>query len=326
MYQTRGLGALSLAGGLTIAALFLGACQPVTSPLPEASQSQAESTPAMEEPAEAEAAGPGQIAPEGETRTLEGMIWQVAKYLDADNALRKPVAEATMTFQEGHVGGSAGCNNFSAPYTLAGQQLTIAQIGTTMMFCEEAIMAQEQAILTALGKAAAYASADDGIALLDATGRVVLTLVPHIPQPQASLTGVVWLATTINNGQQAVVSLLEGTRITAIFDEKGTLSGSAGCNNYRASYTLDGDTIALTPLVSTRKFCSEPEGVMEQEANYLQALETVATWSIRGNVLELRDASGALAVSFEAASHSRAPAGVVTQGSALWIHRAMCTL
>jgi heat shock protein HslJ len=288
---------MSLVGWLTIAALFFGACQPVTAPSAEPSTPQNAATPAAEEPVAPADENVGE-ATEGGAPMLEGVIWQVIEYLNADGALGETVAEATITFENGRVGGNTGCNNFFASYTLVGQQLTIAQIGSTMMMCEDAIMAQEQGILAALGKAAAYAPKEEGVALLDASGAVVLTLVP---QPQASLTGVVWLATMVNNGRQAVVSLVEGAEITATFDEEGTLFGSAGCNNYRTSYTLDGDAIALAPILSTKKFCSEPEGVMEQEANYLAALETVAMWSIRGDVLELRDADGALAVSFRAA-------------------------
>jgi heat shock protein HslJ len=37
---------------------------------------------------------------------------------------------------------------------------------------------------------------------------------------------------------------------------------------------------------------------MEQEAQYLSALETAATYKIEGKVLELRTADGALAVKY----------------------------
>ncbi len=40
---------------------------------------------------------------------------------------------------------------------------------------------------------------------------------------------------------------------------------------------------------------------MEQEAQFLKALETAATYSLDGNRLEMRSADGALAVTFERA-------------------------
>jgi heat shock protein HslJ len=44
--------------------------------------------------------------------------------------------------------------------------------------------------------------------------------------------------------------------------------------------------------------CSEPEGVMEQEAQYLAALATTATFQIDGNTLTLRDANGAMVANY----------------------------
>ena len=52
----------------------------------------------------------------------------------------------------------------------------------------------------------------------------------------------------------------------------GRLTGSAGCNTYNATFTIDGGAIEITPPATTRKICPEPEGVMEQETAYLAAL------------------------------------------------------
>jgi heat shock protein HslJ len=50
---------------------------------------------------------------------------------------------------------------------------------------------------------------------------------------------------------------------------------------------------------STRMTCSKPEGVMQQEQEYLNALPTAATYAIQGARLELRTADGALVASFQ---------------------------
>jgi heat shock protein HslJ len=42
--------------------------------------------------------------------------------------------------------------------------------------------------------------------------------------------------------------------------------------------------------------CANPERVMEQEQQFLKALETVATAGFEGDRLELRTATGALAM------------------------------
>jgi len=117
------------------------------------------------------------------------------------------------------------------------------------------------------------------------------------PQP-AGLAGTNWIVTGYNNGKQAVVSTIAGTELTAAFGADGSLTGSAGCNNYTASYQVDGRSITIGPAATTRKACTAPEGIMEQEQQYLTALSSAATFSLRGNQLELRTAADALAVTY----------------------------
>jgi heat shock protein HslJ len=76
------------------------------------------------------------------------------------------------------------------------------------------------------------------------------------------------------------------------------LTGSAGCNNYMTSYTMDGANITIQPPATTRKLCPEPEGLMAQEAAFVSMLPQTATYTISGDTLELRTADGALVASF----------------------------
>ena len=102
-----------------------------------------------------------------------------------------------------------------------------------------------------------------------------------------------WVATAI--GGQPV---LPGTTIDAAFDDNGRLMGTAGCNRYSAACTREGDTISIGPAISTRMFCAQPAGVMEQEAAYLAALERAASAVAGDGTLALTDAAGAELVAF----------------------------
>jgi heat shock protein HslJ len=104
-----------------------------------------------------------------------------------------------------------------------------------------------------------------------------------------------WQITGYNNGRQAVTSVIIDTEITAEFVD-GTVSGLSGCNNYSGSYELDGDKISVGPLAVTEKFCAEPEGIMEQETEYLAALQAATTYRIDGERMEMRDDDGALQI------------------------------
>lgn len=230
---------------------------------------------------------------------LEGTLWQLIALANAQGQLVMPVPETkvTITFADGKISGNGGCNNYFGSYTVDGNALSVQLGGSTMMACSEPIMAQEAAYFAALGTASTYLIAGNQLQIADANGQTVLAFTPLVPTP---LTGTTWQALSYNNGKQAVVSVLGGTEITAVFGDDGNLSGSAGCNRYTAGYTVDGDSIAIGPAASTRMFCGEPEGVMEQETAYLMALSMAEVYAIQGDKLELRTADGALVASFVA--------------------------
>jgi len=231
---------------------------------------------------------------------LPGTRWVLVSYRNGAgetvNAL--PDREVTSEFQaDGQMGGNAGCNSYFAGYTADGRNLTVGQAGSTMMACmPEEVMRQEADFLAALQSAATYAVNGDTLTISNAAGDLAVTL---RAVPPASLTGTTWVATMVNNGQQAVTGPAGDTTITAVFTEDGKLNGSAGCNNYMTTYTLDGQTMTIEPPASTRKLCAD-EAIMAQESAYLGQLPTVGSWSISGTTLELRTADGALIASFTA--------------------------
>lgn len=245
--------------------------------------------------------------PVASTAELEGTVWQVIALADSQGQLVMPApnSEAGVTFQDGQLGGNATCNTYFGSYTVDGNTLAITMGGMTMMACPEPLMAQEQLFVTNLQSAATYEITADQLHIRNADGATVLVFAPLLPTP---LTGTNWVAMNYNNGRQAVVSVLGGTEITAVFGEDGSLTGSAGCNNYMTKYQVDGNAITIEPAATTRMLCAEPEGVMEQEAEYLAALTTASTYEIRGDKLELRTADGALVASFVAQAEPTAEA------------------
>ncbi len=93
--------------------------------------------------------------------------------------------------------------------------------------------------------------------------------------------------------------LLPGTSITLLF-EGGNLSGSAGCNHYGGTYTSSPDGgFALGEVALTAMLCIEPDGVMEQEQRYLQALLNARSHATLDGELHLQDEAGAILLTFE---------------------------
>ncbi len=96
---------------------------------------------------------------------------------------------------------------------------------------------------------------------------------------------------TLEDRDWSILSVLEGTEITAIF-QRGKVSGSAGCNDYSGSYLIDGNTLIISNLTSGRKACDQP--VMDQETAYLAALETATAYQVQGDQLVINTAMGPL--------------------------------
>ncbi len=110
------------------------------------------------------------------------------------------------------------------------------------------------------------------------------------PAPGSRLEGTGWTLTGyVNNGTP--VQIPAGTSVTLDFGDRGSLTGSAGCNHYFASYEVKGTTIAIGQAGSTLMYCTGP-GVMEQESSYLVLLGQVKTFTAEGDRLVLADGNG----------------------------------
>jgi len=199
----------------------------------------------------------------------------------------------TLNFAAGNLGGTDGCNHYSGTYTMEGSQITVGkEILSTLMACEEGIMQQSSAYMTALTGAVKFEIKGGNLSLLDESGSV---LAVFSAQSQ-DLAGTSWTVTGLNNGQQAVVSPLLDTQLTLNFDREGKVSGSAGCNQYFASYQTKGQSITISQAGMTEMYCNNPQGIMDQESQFLAALQTAATYRVDGNSLELRTAGNEIAL------------------------------
>jgi heat shock protein HslJ/uncharacterized membrane protein len=88
--------------------------------------------------------------------TLEGVTWKVTGFNNGRQAVVSAITGTTLTltFENGMVRGSSGCNTFRAPYTSEGNRLSIGAAATTRKMCPaEGVMEQEQKFLAALSTA-----------------------------------------------------------------------------------------------------------------------------------------------------------------------------
>jgi heat shock protein HslJ len=271
---------LPVAGATVVALLVVAACT---------------STPGAS--SGATSSGAASPAAGGASPDLAGTSWQLNQLAGPDGkAITLPDAVSpTLDFGDGTVSGNAGCNQFNGSYTLDGGTIKIGPLASTQKACPQLVMTVETAFMGALEAVTNVTMTADTLSLSAGEGSASLVFAP---QEAMSLTGTGWQATGVNNGNQAVQSLIIGTDISAVFGEDGTVAGSGGCNAYHGTYTTDGTKIDIGPLGATLKLCNTPDGVDTQEQQFFAAMDAATTYAINGDTLELRDDSGALQVSF----------------------------
>ncbi len=202
-------------------------------------------------------------------------------------------SRGTLAIDGVNLGGSTGCNSYSAGYTLDGEELAVSEIAQTEMFCEGS-MDQEMAFLKALAAVDSISLEGEQLTLHSAEGDLVFQ-----PSSPVALEGTGWTLNGIMRGDGFVSTYLD-EEITAEFNE-GQVAGSAGCNRYFASYEVDGDKLTIGPAGVTRMSCGEERD--EREHEFLTALESVAGFKIQREVLTLTDGEGATVIQFRVANN-----------------------
>ena len=100
-----------------------------------------------------------------------------------------------------------------------------------------------------------------------------------------SLANTAWVLVSYG-APGAETPVVAGSTVTLEFEAGDQSGGSAGCNSYGGRYQVDGDAISFSEIVQTLMAC-EDEQVMQQEAQYLAALETAGQFEISGDSLAI---------------------------------------
>ena len=186
--------------------------------------------------------------------------------------------------------GSDGCNSFHGGYTLAGETLRFGPLAATQKLCTDPYGAVAARVQPAFAQVTTHGISGSKLELKDAGGAVLLTYRAVVPSVEGS-----WTATSILY-DDAIRGVIGGTTPTAVFGGDGNAVGSGGCNAFRGRFSVQGSTVKIGPLSSTRKACATPDGIDRQEAGYLTALESARTFQQVGDQLTLLDGKGRMAV------------------------------
>ena len=107
------------------------------------------------------------------------------------------------------------------------------------------------------------------------------------PTPSNIIEDIMWILESYGEPGN-LQTVLEGTEITALFDStEGQVRGSAGANSYFGSYQISKNKVSIQQIGQTEMYRLDPEGVMEQEQQYLKALQVAESYEIMDGKLRI---------------------------------------
>ncbi len=126
---------------------------------------------------------------------------------------------------------------------------------------------------------------------------------PTETPPVQDIINTTWHLMSMTQAKSEPRPVLPGTKITLFLDPGGAFNGFAGCNNYAGTYALGvNNAIAIKLGQVTKQSCPSPKGVMEQEQQYLQALQGAQSYAIGNDSSFNIYAEGQWILSFMAAT------------------------
>lgn len=200
-----------------------------------------------------------------------------------------------LNFEEESLTAHAGCNTIGGTYEIEDGKLVFIGGGMTEMACDEPRMAQDKWVVTFLGSQPAVTLDGDTLTLV--AGETTISLLDaEVAEPDHVLTGTTWTLTSLISGD-AVSSVPADVVATMTFAEDGRVDVNPGCNNGAGNYSVDGDSISFSDIITTKMACLGP--AMQVENSVLQVLQTDGlTFTIDADVLTIT--AGELGLQFTA--------------------------
>lgn len=99
----------------------------------------------------------------------------------------------------------------------------------------------------------------------------------------------------------AETPVVEGSTVTLEFGAGGQVGGSGGCNSYGGQYQVQDSAVSFSEIVSTLMACAD-ERVMQQEQQYLAALQLAGQFELAGQRLTIQYNGGRGVLNFEPAA------------------------
>ena len=202
-----------------------------------------------------------------------------------------PDAVLRISFEDGRISVSGGCNGMGGDVTFEGDAMTVGPMMSTQMACDQSLMDQDSAVQAFL--TAGTTVSVDGDTLTLTGGEATITLLDReVADPDRPLADTAWTVTGVISSD--AISSGWGSAVASLTIVDGQAQVNTGCNRGVATVTVDeaAGTIAFGPLALTKMMCDDDAMRLEQEVS--RVLTGTATYSIEAGSLTLMNGTNGL--------------------------------
>jgi len=204
------------------------------------------------------------------------------------------VINLTLSEENNHASGFAGCNNFMGSYTLDGSNLEFSPMATTRKACRNQDF-NEQDFLSIFSEVTSYKIKDGQLRLLNTEKQVIATF---NKDNSANIVNKHWKLKTLNGKTVKMSENQQKERFFTLKKENHKVAGFAGCNTFMGSYSLDANNqIDFSQMAATLKACPDSD---VRDSDLLSALHNATHYEYHNDSLTLFDSEGTPLATFEA--------------------------
>jgi heat shock protein HslJ len=184
-----------------------------------------------------------------------------------------PGTRIQLSFSDGALGASAGCNSIGGDYRIENGVLVFEGGSMTEMGCDPERHAQDEWLVAFLASRPTVGL--DGAELVLTSGGTVVALVDReVAEPDLPLTGTTWTVDTIITGETAS-SVPEGVVATFRFADDGRFEVRTGCNTGSGTYDGTDGELRFTNVAVTEMACESGPGEVEAAVLSIVGAEVV---------------------------------------------------
>jgi heat shock protein HslJ len=215
----------------------------------------------------------------GSAPTADDLAGQAFESTDVEGYDLVEGSTIELGFETDALGARAGCNSLSGGYTISDGTLEVGAMASTMMACEDALMAQDQWLSEFLTSSPEITLDGDTLTLAGSDSTITLATV----QP-AQLEGTTWIVSGTVANEAVTSSLVDSEASLTITDGEAQID--TGCNTGSSTVEVTDTTITFGPIALTLMACDEE--LTRLEASVVLALDGEVTYEINGDTLTIR--------------------------------------